>query len=675
MPDKAHPRIGFRARSRSVPPNIPAAVQRATSLLLAKRSAAVAQVPEWEGWRQAAHDARLEGISHLDEYIKIVQARVQSAGGNFHLARDSAQACALVVEIARAGGVRTVVKSKSMATEEIALNHALEEAGIASFETDVGEFIIQMAGVGPSHILGPTLHMTKEDIAELFTRKLGIDAPPDPRALTDIARSALRERFLSAEMGISGANFVVAETGTVVLVTNEGNGRLCTTLPDIHIAVAGIDKIIPDWNSLAALLRVLPRNATGQKLSTYTSFITGPRRSEGEEGAREFHLILLDNGRSRVRSDPASSETLLCIRCAACLNICPVYNQVGGHAYGGAYSGPIGAILSPQLLGTNIAGDLPFASSLCGACTDVCPVKIPIPSILLHLRHRIAEGQAAERPSLPFRVRLMASLASIGLSNPWLYHTGAFLLRLGQRPFQHGDRLTALPPPLNRWTNVRPFPAFRGGFPKWWHTRRSARSQTFSKSQNPESSLPARETASQPANLSLAAMDRLIQEVNLVAGHAQHITLQEIDAALAKLVAVGGIKKAALWQTDYITRLALADRLRKLGVNIIPATADKRALAEADLGITEVDFALPESGTLGLLSSPDRSRSISVLPRTHLAVVRPQALRPDLQQVFQEAKNEGYLVFITGPSRTSDIESVPTLGAHGPEALYVWAMD
>ena len=665
-------RIDFRAYSQHVPPSIPIAVQRATTRLIASRAAAVALVPEWESLRQQAHDTRLHGILHLDEYIAQVERAVRAAGGHVHHARDAAEANAIIVKIARQHRVKTVVKGKSMATEEIGLNHALEQAGVRAVETDVGEFIIQLAGEPPSHILGPTLHMSKEEIAAVFTQKLGVDAPPDPRRLTHIAREQLRQEFLRAEMGITGANFVVAETGTVVLLTNEGNGRLCTTLPDIHVAVAGIDKIIPDWDALAILLRLLARNATGQKMACHTSFITGPRRADGENGPREFHLVLLDNGRNRIRKDPVARETLLCIRCAMCLNVCPVYNQVGGHAYGWVYSGAIGAILSPQLLGMQVARDLPFASSLCGACADVCPVKIPITDILLHLRRRVVEGDATEHVTAPRMVRLGARLGTIAVGTPWLYRLGSRLLKTIQSPFRRGDWLPALPRPLNRWTQTRPMPTFNARFREWWRSRKA----TYP---------PAPSLAGKGSEIPLSLqergqgvrsdMDTLLAEINRLSGKARRVSDDEVYAALRELVECEGIKSAVLWAVEDTTRLNLAARLRALGVEIVSRQADKAALAQTDLGITTVDFALAESGSLGLLSSPNKPRAVSILPRVHLAIVRRNVLRAGLPQVFAEAKNEPYLVFITGLSRTSDIESNPVLGAHGPQALYVWAME
>jgi L-lactate dehydrogenase complex protein LldF len=303
----------------------------------------------------------------------------------------------------------------------------------------------------------------------LFREKLHADVRPDPKLLTEIARKKLRGEFLAADMGISGGNILVAETGTLVLVTNEGNGRMCTSLPPVHVAVVGIEKIVPDWQSAAVLLKLLARSATGSKVTAYNTFITGL----WEGGPREFHLVLLDNGRTRILADEKARETLLCIRCGACMNICPVYNQVGGHAYGGTYPGPIGAILMPQLLGAGVAGGLPFASTLCGACSDICPVMIPIPDILLHLRRRVSEGDCTDSPAAPSWTRGAAKLLRVILGSKTLYLLGARLNRILQAPLRRGDWIPWMPAPLNRWTMARPFPAFRGDFRKWWRRRKT----------------------------------------------------------------------------------------------------------------------------------------------------------------------------------------------------------
>src|ERR1044071_8042090 len=431
--------IAFEEYSEHVPPSIPAAVQQATDRFLSGRAARVAELPQWEQLRQIGSDISLHTIENMDVYLTRLEEKVIAAGGYVHWAATADEANQIVLQIAKEHNVKTAVKSKSMATEEIALNHALEQAGIEALETDLGEYIIQLAGTGPSHIIVPAVHLKKEEIAALFSEKLHINAPSDPVELARIAREVLRQKFLHADMGISGGNFLVAETGTLVLVTNEGNGRMCTTIPDLHVAVVGIDKVIPDWESLTVFLKLLARSATGQKLSTYTQFITGPRREDGEFGPKEFHLILLDNGRSNVLKDPVGRDVLKCIRCGACANVCPVYKNVGGFAYGWFISGPIGAIFAPQMLGTKTARELPYASTLCGACADVCPVKIPIPTILRHFRRRIADGDDFAAATLPASVHVSARLASFGLAQNWLYRFGTRLLPSVMSIFKRGS--------------------------------------------------------------------------------------------------------------------------------------------------------------------------------------------------------------------------------------------
>lgn len=463
--------IKFRHYTQSLSPAIPDAIQQATGQFFEKRNARVAELPQWESLRDAGHRLRLHTLEHLDAYLEQAAKSLAAAGAQVHWASDSTEANAIVLDIARQHHVKTIAKVKSMATEEIALNNALQAAGFQITETDLGEFIIQLAGLGPSHIVVPAVHLTKEEIAQLFEEKLGVEAPPDPEQLTAIARARLREVFLTADMGISGANFLVAETGTLVMVTNEGNGRMCTTLPDLHVAVVAIDKIVPDWESLATLLKLLARSATGQKLSTYTGFITGPRKAEGEHGPRELHVVLLDNGRSRILADPLTRATLKCIRCGSCLNVCPVYKQVGGYAYGWFISGPIGAVLTPQLLGTSIAAELPYASTLCGACAEVCPVKVPLLDLLRHLRRRVAEGDATSLAAISPVLKVAARGSAIALGTPWLYRLGTRLMPLLQTPLRRGNWIPALPAPLNRWTTVRPFMPFRARFRRWWKRR------------------------------------------------------------------------------------------------------------------------------------------------------------------------------------------------------------
>jgi L-lactate dehydrogenase complex protein LldF len=463
-------RINFRANTRKVSPGMVAATQKSARTALIKRAEVVGEFGEerWQQLRKAGHDMRLHTLTHLDSYLAMTEEKVIAAGGQVHWARDAEEVHRIVLDIASQHGIRNIVKVKSMVSEEIELNHALEAQGIKVYETDLGEFIVQLAGQRPSHITAPALHMTKEEISDLFREKLKVDAKPDPKLLTEIARKLLREEFMSAGMGISGGNFLVAETGTLVLVTNEGNGRMCTSLPPVHVAIVGIDKIIPDWESASVMLKLLARSVSGSKITAYNTFITGVR----EGGPKEFHLVLLDNGRTRILADETARETLMCIRCGACMNICPVYNQVGGHAYGAVYPGPIGSILTPQLIGTRTAGGLAFASTLCGACSEICPVMIPIPDILLHLRRRYIEGDEFEGSSVSGKIKAAAKASRYVLGSPALYRLAGRLGKTLQAPLKSGDWIPRMPAPLDRWTMSRPFPALQGDFRKWWKTHK-----------------------------------------------------------------------------------------------------------------------------------------------------------------------------------------------------------
>src|SRR5437588_4931504 len=372
------------------------ALRQATSLFGKRRLAAAQSLPDWEELRTQARRIKDETLLHLDRYLEEFTANAEKAGAQIHWARDAAEANTVVRDLAQRGAAKLVVKSKSMTTEEIHLNAALEAAGIEALETDLGEYIIQLAGETPSHIIAPAIHKTRHQIADLFVEKLGIAPTDDIPTLTITARRVLREKFGAADIGVSGVNFGVAETGTILILENEGNIRLTTSLPKTHIAVMGIEKVIPHFADLEVFLKLLPRSRTGQRLTSYQSLITGAKRRPENEGPDELHIILLDNGRSRMLARAVTRQSLACIRCGACLNACPVYQQIGGHAYGSVYPGPIGAVITPQLFGLTKSAQLPYASSLCGACREVCPVKIDIPELLLHLRAELTEGSRQE---------------------------------------------------------------------------------------------------------------------------------------------------------------------------------------------------------------------------------------------------------------------------------------
>ena len=452
-------------------PQLRRALDRVGSGFDVARLNAIEEVtPEvWERWRQEGRDIKVHAIEHLDYYLDLLHTNVTAAGGQLHFAKDADEANEIVVHIARTGNVKIAIKSKSMVSEELGLNPVLEALGVEVWETDLGEYIIQLAEETPSHLVAPALHKSKEDVAELFTEKLGIPYDDDIHHMAATARTVMRDKFMEADLGISGANFVVAETGTLVIFTNEGNGRLCTSAPRIHIGITGMEKVIPSMQDLTTFIRLLPRSATGQRITSYLSMITGPRRSDDEDGPEEFHLILVDNGRSKMLADPALREALNCIRCGACLNICPVYQRVGGHAYGWVYPGPIGAVVSPMLIGLPQAKELPQASSLCGACREACPVKIDIPRMLLDLRKKTAESPDDNERSAPASERIAARLYSGLMSRPGLLRMavrfGRGLQKLeGLIPFfspmtEDGKWIRKAPfPPLSKWTRSRDLP-------------------------------------------------------------------------------------------------------------------------------------------------------------------------------------------------------------------------
>ena len=436
-------------------------LRNATDTIQAKRAKVVDELPDWEELREAGKAIKTDVLGHLDEYLLQFEAAVEAAGGQVHWARDAAEANAAVVEVARTHGVDEVVKVKSLTTDEIGLNAALAEAGIHALETDLAELILQLDGDWSSHILVPAIHRNRAEIRDLFARTIapGIESD-DPRDLAEAARVYLRERFLSARVGVSGANFGIAETGTVCVVESEGNGRMCTTLPPVLVTVLGIEKLLPRFSDLEVFLQLLPRSATGERMNPYTSLWTGVTAGDGPQ---EFHVVLLDNGRTRVLRDEVGRQALHCIRCSACLNVCPVYSRTGGHAYGSVYPGPIGAILVPQLLGIENAASLPFASSLCGACYEVCPVKIDIPNVLLHLRAKAVEAKASATERI-----LMRSIAWL-FGSPRRLATAQRLGRVVQRAFVREGSIRRLPGPLAKWTRTRDLrPVAAESFRSWW---------------------------------------------------------------------------------------------------------------------------------------------------------------------------------------------------------------
>jgi L-lactate dehydrogenase complex protein LldF len=444
------------------------ALSRATGSVLVNKEARIGEVTDYPALRQQARGAKMRALADLPEMLEQMERNVIAKGGQVLWAADAAEARQHVLDICRTHNLKRGVKSKSMVTEEIELLPALEAAGIQMRETDLGEYIVQISNDHPSHIVMPVMHLTKERVRDIFIEKLGMEHTDDPAAMTAFARQILREEYLSADFGMSGGNFMVAETGTVAIVTNEGNGRLSTSLPRVHIAMVGIEKIVPTWEDFATLVQMIARAGTGQRTTVYVNMFNGPARAEDPDGPEHFYLILVDNGRSNIYGTEYT-EALACIRCGACLNACPVYQNVGGHSYGSVYSGPIGAVVTPLMQGKENAAYLPFASSLCGACKQACPVDINIPDMLLSLRRDL---QHVQDPVWQVGMKAFG----FAFSHPLLYQlggksqsaiTGALLEQTGK------DRLDRLPYPFQGWTKNRDFPPFAAeSFHDWWKQHR-----------------------------------------------------------------------------------------------------------------------------------------------------------------------------------------------------------
>jgi len=450
-------------------------VRHATEVIQAKRARVVAEMPDWQQLRESGKQIRQHTMEHLDYYLQEFEANCTRAGGVVHWARDAEEARRIVVELVKASGSDEVIKIKSMTTEEIQLNAALERAGVHAYETDLAELIIQLGEDQPSHIVVPALHKNRQQIREIFKRRMNLpELGETPQDLADAARMFLREKFLRVKTGVSGANFLIAETGGVCIVESEGNGRMCLTLPETLITIAGIDKVVPRFEDLEVLLQLLPRSATGERMNPYNSIWTGVREGDGPQ---TFHVVLMDNARTEILADKDGRETLNCIRCGACQNVCPVYRQTGGQAYGSVYAGPIGAILTPQLQEMHHAESLPFASSLCGACYEVCPVKINIPEVLIHLRGKVVRQKTAGIAGL-FDVEAVA-MKAMGMifKSERRFRAAQRLGRMAETPLVRKDGqgvgwISWLPGMLGGWTQVRDLQEMpKETFRDWWEKR------------------------------------------------------------------------------------------------------------------------------------------------------------------------------------------------------------
>lgn len=635
--------------------------------------------------RQRAHALRARVIENLDQYLEQFVSKAQANGVHVHHARDAAEASKTVLEIASQHEARLVVKSKTMVGEEIHINPALEAAGLKVVETDLGEFIVQLRGEAPAHIITPAVHLSRQEVGQTFQEKLGVAYTDDIATLTATARKLLRQDFLEADIGISGVNFGIAESGAICLLTNEGNGRMVTTLPKVHIALMGIERLVPTYRDLALMLELLPRSATGQKLTVYTSLIHGPRRQGEDEGPLERHIVMVDNGRQALRKG-ALAEILYCIRCGACLNACPVFRELGGHAYQGvsgettAYPGPVGSVISPGLLGVSEFGNLARASSLCGACKEACPVDIDLPRLLLRLRAEGAylvggkhkPGGVRTSPSLiPPTLRRALKVFAWAASSPRRFNAAQTLAGIFSKA-------------VSPVSDTMRLPAFTG----WGYARDLRRPGIKPFHQQFEAIVqapvePAR--LSKPgANIELPLPESateieithdLVQqfEVELAALGARLVRCKTEQAAecIKDILLSQEIREVQSWESQHLPA-GLVEALSSAGIQI-----QKGPDPGIRAGLTGALAGIAKTGSLVVPGGEGRPLTASLLPELHIAVLKANKLCWYIQQALSlEGLREAHsLVLITGPSRTADIEMTLTIGVHGPGQLVVICME
>jgi len=697
MSDRPAAGLAGRARAAIADPALERLLDSVTVRLTERRAAAVAAVPDWEALRERGRHIRQRAVARLDHHLAEFERQATARGAVVHRAATAEDARRIVLEIAKRHGVRRVVKGKSMVSEEIHLNDALAAGGIAAVETDLGEYIVQLAGQAPSHIIAPALHMSRGDVARLFADKLGMPLTDDPAALTLEARRRLRAEFARADMGTSGVNLAVAETGTIVLLENEGNIRLSTSMPRVHVALMGIERIVPRAGDLPVLLALLPRSATGQPMATYTSLLTGPRRSGETDGPDELHIVMIDNGRSRLAADPSTREALACIRCGACLNACPVYRTIGGHAYGTVYSGPIGSVISAYLQPGGAASELPFASTLCGACAEVCPVKIDLPELLVRLRGRKTDAGGPAPPHRGFVERAGMRVWAWAMESPRRYKLASSLMRRGLGPRTRDGAIRDLPGRLGGWTASRDLPAPAAeAFRELWAARRASHGSTRTDPEaertggrstrlisdsrpvsSPERVAPApveTGTTSRPSRTDLLRHFTSLSEE----AEAPVTVVASAEAARARVMAILETEAA---RSVVVSPDAAGDPWRCLpaagGVVRGGPSPGRDAALAADAGVTLAAYGLADTGTLVLCSSAGDHRLDSLLPPLHVAILRARDIVPDLAALFDRLAADRRLdkhsavTFVRGPSRTADIELTLTVGVHGPGRVRV----
>lgn len=644
---------------------------------------AYASLPEdIQVMRQRAHAVRAETIANLDQYLDRFVANAQANGLAVQRAGNASEAVEIVRQIAQEVNAKVVAKSKTMVGEEIHLNQTLEADGLQVVESDLGEYIVQLRNEPPAHIITPAVHLTRSQVGQTFHEKLGLPPTDDVPTLTAAARNVLRQTFLNTDIGVSGVNFGVAESGALCLLTNEGNGRMVTTLPPVHIALMGIERLVPTLDDLALMLYLLPRSATGQKLPVYTSLIHGPRRAGEIDGPNQRHLILIDNGRQAMRASTLA-EMLYCIRCGACLNACPVFREIGGHAYVSAeghptpYPGPMGSVVSPGLFGLPSFGHLARASSLCGACKEACPVDIDLPKLLLRVR---ASGTILDldpnspRPTEPTQPHVPGGL-SLGLRLYTWIASSPKRFSVAQRLAGAFSRLLA---PFSAWMRL---PAYTG----WGYSRDLPRPATrpfharFSEQSSPTS---PRTLTSQPPNPPTPSppiqsppkkdpLERFEEELVELNGTLTHCREDQVHELLLALLEKRGIKSIQAWEEAYLPPKML-ERLRASGIQV-----DQAPDPDIQAGLTGALAGVAETGTLVITGGPSRPLTASLLPEIHIAVLKAADLHANLADALnlKEVREATSAILISGPSRTADIEMTLTIGVHGPRELHVFCLE
>jgi L-lactate dehydrogenase complex protein LldF len=636
--------------------------------------------------RQRARAVRADVVANLDSYLEAFTARARENGLIVHHAADAAQAVEIVLEIAhqapRRDRVGLVAKSKTMVGEEIGINHALEAAGFKVVETDLGEYIIQIRGEHPAHIITPAVHLRRSDVAQTFVEKLGLLYNEDIPTMTAAVRGIMRQTFLEADIGISGVNFGVVENGWLCMVTNEGNGRMVTTIPPVHIALMGIERMVPSMDDLALLLALLPRSATGQTLSVYTSLIGKPRQMGEMDGAQERHVVLIDNGRRALRRSHLA-EALYCIRCGACLNACPVFREIGGHAYvgihgqGTTYPGPIGSVISPGLFGQAEFGQLARASSLCGACKEACPVDIDLPKLLLRVRAgQIDPQQEQGKDNAPSWMRLALRIFAWAAVSPWRFAAGQYLVGLfGKLAAPRSDFMHM--PAFTGWGYSRDFPrparqTFQQRFAadkEKYRLDEEAGLPAVLESK-PDEDLVSPQTPVRPPADMKALISRFGEELTALSGSFYTCTAAELPKGVYELLRERSIERIQAWEPAYLP-VGLLEALQAVGIQVVHAPeADIRA------GLTGALAGVAESGSLVMPGSPGRPTSASLLPEIHIAVISAQDIYENLATVLnhRQVREANGIVLITGPSRTADIEMTLTIGVHGPREEHVFCI-